>query len=162
MGDSSTNYQILAACKDDQDDWLNDLLSQGEFDISFSDDNGDTALHYATQSGSLACLELLVRVNGIQVNRKNKLGNTPLYYAVIYMDDQEVALEMVNVLLDAGANPRIPNKNKETPLSVVNNTTNEDMNDLLSAVLVDNDLEENQVDDDDDDDDIAVGENMEY
>jgi ankyrin repeat protein len=54
----------------------------------------------------LACLELLVRVNGIQIDQKNKLGNTPLYYAVIYLDDQDVALEMVNVLLDSGANPR--------------------------------------------------------
>jgi ankyrin repeat protein len=32
---------------DDQDDWLNDLLGQGDFDISFTDDNGNTALHYA-------------------------------------------------------------------------------------------------------------------
>jgi hypothetical protein len=52
---------------------------------------------------------------------------------------------------------RIQNKNKQTPLTAVHNTPNEeDMKDLLSAVLVDNDLEDNQIDDDND-----IGEDME-
>jgi ankyrin repeat protein len=57
-------------------------------------------------NGSLACLELLVRVAGIEINRKNTRGRTPLHYAVTFQDDTDVALEMVNVLLDAGANPK--------------------------------------------------------
>lgn len=57
-------------------------------------------------NGALACLELLVRVAGIEINLKNTRGKTPLHYAVTFQDDIGVALEMVNVLLDAGANPK--------------------------------------------------------
>lgn len=57
--------------------------------------------------GSLSCLELLLRVPGINLNLKNiKEGNTPLHLAVQYNEDPEVALSMVDALLDAGADPR--------------------------------------------------------
>ncbi|KAI8083094.1 ankyrin repeat-containing domain protein [Halteromyces radiatus] len=151
---ASNNQLILAACRNDQDEWLNDLLAQGDFDISFTDDNGNTSLHYATKYGALACLELLVRVAGIHMNSKNAIGDTPLHNAVQYKDDPEIALEMVNILLDAGANPRIENKNKDSPLSLVKDINNEDMNDLLTSVLVEGDEEEEQEDDDDDEDDM--------
>ncbi|CAO3633162.1 unnamed protein product [Cunninghamella blakesleeana] len=90
---------------------------------------------FIIENGSLNCLELLVRVAGIQINAKNKLGDTPLHYAVQYSDDLELALEMVNVLLDSGANPRLKNGNNETPLSLVDES-NDDMKDLISTVLV--------------------------
>ncbi|KAI8329323.1 ankyrin repeat-containing domain protein [Chlamydoabsidia padenii] len=139
------NNQVLAACKDDQDDWLSDLMAHNDFDISFADDNGNTALHYAAQHGSLACLELLIEVSGVEIDRKNKGGTTPLHYAVTLQDDIGVALEMVNVLLDAGANPRIQNANKQSALSLANTIPNEeDMKELLTSVLI-------EYDDDDDD-----------
>ncbi|CAO3631650.1 unnamed protein product [Cunninghamella echinulata] len=109
--------------------------TKGDFDITYTDDNGDTALHYCTKNGALNCLELLVRVGGIQINIKNNLGNTPLHYAVQYADDVDLALEMVSVLLDNGADPRLKNKDHVTSLALVDET-NEDMKDLLSTVLV--------------------------
>lgn len=59
------------------------------------------------QFGSLNCLELLLKVPGININlQNNKEGNTPLHLAVQYTEDPEVALSMVDALLDAGADPR--------------------------------------------------------
>lgn len=57
--------------------------------------------------GSLTCMELLLKVPNINVNLKNKKeGNTPLHLAVQYEEDPEVALNMVDILIDAGADPR--------------------------------------------------------
>jgi uncharacterized protein len=45
---SLLDEQLLAACKSDQDDIVEDVLSQkGTFDINFADGVGNTALHYA-------------------------------------------------------------------------------------------------------------------
>ncbi|ORX58209.1 ankyrin [Hesseltinella vesiculosa] len=138
------DQKILAACEDDQDEWLNDLLSQGAFDVCYTDDNGNSALHYIAKNGSLACLEMLIRVPGIPIQGKNHLGNTPLHYAVQYAEDHDTALEMVNILLDAGANPRIVNRRGESPQTLVEDTNDEDMKGLLDAVLV-GDLSEEEV-----------------
>ncbi|KAI9308080.1 ankyrin repeat-containing domain protein [Cunninghamella echinulata] len=132
---ATDNQLIIAACTNDQEDWLDRLLAKGDFDINYTDDNGNTALHYCTKNGALNCLELLVLVGGIQINIKNNLGNTPLHYAVQYADDTHLALEMVSILLDNGADPRLKNKDHVTPLALVDET-NEDMKDLLSTVLV--------------------------
>lgn len=62
---------------------------------------------HSARFGSLTCMELLVHVPGINVNLRNKNeGNTPLHLAVLYDEDPEVAVGMVDVLLDAGADPR--------------------------------------------------------
>lgn len=50
---------------------------------------------------------MLIEVPGININKQNKKeGNTPLHLAVLYEEDFEVALSMVNLLLDSGADPR--------------------------------------------------------
>lgn len=55
----------------------------------------------------MTCLEVLVEVPEININKQNKKeGNTPLHLAVLYEEDFEVALSMVNILLDCGADPR--------------------------------------------------------
>ncbi len=55
----------------------------------------------------MTCLEILVDVPGINVNKQNiKEGNTPLHLAVQYEEDPEVALSIVNILLDVEADPR--------------------------------------------------------
>lgn len=52
-------------------------------------------------------MELLVKVPGVNVNLRNKNeGNTALHLAVLYDEDPEVRVGMVDVLLDAEADPR--------------------------------------------------------
>lgn len=61
---------------------------------------------YSARFGSLTCLEILVDIPGINVNLRNKQGDTPLHLAVRYEEDPEVAVSMVDILLDSGADPR--------------------------------------------------------
>jgi uncharacterized protein len=63
-------------------------------------------LHRA-KHGSLDCLELLVGHEGIDLDIKNTLeGDTPLHKAVEFSDDPDVAIAMVELLLEAEADPR--------------------------------------------------------
>jgi ankyrin repeat protein len=63
-------------------------------------------LHRA-KHGSLDCLELLVGHDGIDLDAKNTLeGDTPLHKAVEFTDDPDVAIAMVEILLEAEADPR--------------------------------------------------------
>jgi histidinol phosphatase-like enzyme len=38
---------MLAACRNDQDEMLEDIFKEGDFDINHQDGVGDSALHYA-------------------------------------------------------------------------------------------------------------------
>ncbi|KAI9013855.1 hypothetical protein CLU79DRAFT_708533, partial [Phycomyces nitens] len=99
---------IIAACRDDQDDILIDLLKQKDHDINFADGAGNTA-NLAT-------------------------GDTPLHLAVQYTDEPDIALAMVDVLVQGGADPRLKNKNNQTPIMLVD-PKNEDMLDLLGQAI---------------------------
>lgn len=38
---------MLAACRNDQDEMLEEVLKEGDFDINYTDGIGDTPCHYA-------------------------------------------------------------------------------------------------------------------
>ncbi|ORX66270.1 hypothetical protein DL89DRAFT_295525 [Linderina pennispora] len=108
---ASNNEQLLAACKLDQSDMVEDLLKDlGSVDVNCADGVGNTPLHYANsaQTGSVDCVELLVAVPGIDANKKNRIENdTPLHKA---------SLEITRLLISAGADPRIVNRLKQRPM----------------------------------------------
>ena len=57
--------------------------------------------------GSLECMEILVNLEGINLNVRNRIEkDTPLHKAVHYHDEKNIALAMVDLLLEAGADPR--------------------------------------------------------
>lgn len=62
----------------------------------------------SAKAGSIGCLELLVNLDDIDLNVKNRLeGDTPLHKAVQYQDeDLPMAIAMVEILLEGGADPR--------------------------------------------------------
>ena len=70
----------------------------------------------------LPCVETmkLILHAGCDVNAVNTEGNTPLHLAVTFKpaDPEEVVIlsEMLLLLLDIGANPKLVNKNGQTPL----------------------------------------------
>lgn len=52
-------------------------------------------------------MEILVNLDDINVNIQNKMQKeTPLHKAVQYRDDPDLALSMVDLLLEAGADPK--------------------------------------------------------
>ncbi|KAL1921924.1 uncharacterized protein VTP21DRAFT_10566 [Calcarisporiella thermophila] len=155
--DGATNNELLlSACRNDQEDMLEDIFQQpGSYDINFQDGAGNTALHYACQFGSQACVEILLDQENINLNIQNRLeGDTPLHKAVAFTDDPDVAYEIVQMLIDAGADLNILNRNRQ---SAENVAEDEEVRKLIRkakmASLVDSrDLVAEDDDDDDSDD----------
>ena len=60
---------------------------------------GNSAMHLAVKSNGLQCVQLLSRDERVDINIKNKDGETPVMLAM-----KEGKTEMVKILLD---NPRV-------------------------------------------------------
>ncbi|CAG8547841.1 6185_t:CDS:2 [Ambispora leptoticha] len=117
---ASNNELLLMAAKQDSEDILEDIFSQpGTYEINYVDSIGNTALHYAAQFGSLSAVELLLKQPNIKLDIANKLeGDTPLHKAVQY-EDANVSLQIVRLLIEAGADPLKRNKNRQKPENLV-------------------------------------------
>ncbi|ORX54073.1 ankyrin repeat protein [Hesseltinella vesiculosa] len=136
---ASNNELLMAACRNDQEDVVEEILEGGNFDVGYTDGAGNTAAHLAAKSGALGCLEHLVNLDDIDLNIKNRMeGYTPLHFAVEYQkEDVEMAIAMVDILLQGGSDPKIENRNKLTAAMMVQ-PQNKELKTLLSkAVRVD-------------------------
>ncbi|KAI7901353.1 ankyrin [Cokeromyces recurvatus] len=153
---ASSNELMLALCRNDQEEDLEKLLDEGQCDISFRDGAGNTAAHYAAKSGSIGCLEVLVNYDDIDLDMKNLLeGETPLHIAVQYAnEDHEMAAAMVELLLAAGANPQIENRNKLTPIMLVN-PKYQDIKAKLEEASVSYNMDDSDIANDDEFDDAG-------
>ncbi|KAI8339211.1 ankyrin [Chlamydoabsidia padenii] len=149
---ASPNELMLAACRNDSESTLEEIFEAGEYDIGFTDGAGNTAAHIAAKFGSLNCLELLVNLDDIDLDAKNRMdGNTPLHYAVEYQTkDPEYALAMVDLLIQGGADTKIENRRKETPAMLVL-PRNKDISDLLNGSSANYQMDDADIANDDDD-----------
>ena len=85
---------------------LESLLKQG-IEISSLDTSLNTALHLATKHAQLAVMHFLI-THGADVNLKNNLDSTPLHLT-------EKNIESIKILLEAGADPNIKDKDYDYP-----------------------------------------------
>ena len=85
------------------------LYDSSNDNYSSSKDNNDSPLHDAALEGNLDTVKKLI-ANGLDLNAKNKFGNTPLHYASIAGH-----LKIVKYLLSNGAN-NIKSNSGKTPL----------------------------------------------
>ncbi|OCH95701.1 ankyrin [Obba rivulosa] len=116
---ASNNERLLAAARADDEDMLLEVFEQGDFDINFQDGLGNTALHYAASHGSLTALEHILSQDNCDVDPINRIEKaTPLHLAV-KLADPEVRKQVVESLLDAGAETTIKDKYGETPMDIV-------------------------------------------
>lgn len=96
------------------------LLEAGA-DVHASDKNGVTALHHAVRFRNTVAVQTLIE-NGANVNQVcRRSGSTPLHRAVTSTGapstagKQAEARQIVELLLAAGADPSIRNKQGKTP-----------------------------------------------
>ncbi len=86
--------------------------------VKESDNAGNTPLHHAAGFGTIATIKFLID-NGADVNAKNRLGSTPLHWAVS-------DLEKVKLLLDRGAAIDAKSDDGKTPLYLAASQRNSD------------------------------------
>lgn len=98
------------------------LIEKGA-DIMAADDLGITPLHTAVimYGGQLPAAKYLLE-HGALVNSEDAKGFTPLHHAVITKNDRETAVEMVELLLQKGADPNRKNKEGKTALQLAQGT----------------------------------------
>src|SRR2546426_3378325 len=98
-------------------------------DIHATDKNGVTALHHAVRFRSPAAVKTLIE-RGANVNQAcRRNGSTPLHRAVTQTGApgtagrQGAAIEIIRLLLAAGADPSITNKSGKKPADYVTDAT---------------------------------------
>ncbi|HEX5153282.1 MAG TPA: ankyrin repeat domain-containing protein [Parafilimonas sp.] len=90
------------------------LGNGARFDV-FNRYNG-TALIPACERGHVETVKLLANTKGFPIDHVNKLGWTALMEAVILGNGSKKYQEVVKILMDAGCNVNIPDKDGVTPL----------------------------------------------
>lgn len=103
---------ITAAKKGDAGE-AQQLIDRG-WDVNYQDDQGNTALHYASSWNRPQIVACLIK-NGPKVETKNLQGKTALHYACL-----QARLDIVKILVKNGmANVNIKDKDGWTPLQMV-------------------------------------------
>ncbi|KAL2082021.1 hypothetical protein ACEWY4_021839 [Coilia grayii] len=87
------------------------MVRQPDINLLIANEYGWIAIHEAAYYGQLECLKALLGVQPGMINKRTKKDQTALLLAV----SREYP-RCVECLLERGADPDIPNKDKETPL----------------------------------------------
>ena len=105
---------VRRACERDLDECLRLALDCDYFDVNYSDPTQlVTAVHICAQNNSATCLQLLIDRNAMLDKQEKYNGNTPLHFAAQCNDYPR---ETITLLLENGANARVQNKKRKTPL----------------------------------------------
>ncbi|XP_067097883.1 LOW QUALITY PROTEIN: ankyrin repeat and SOCS box protein 2-like, partial [Osmerus mordax] len=104
---------LLAAVLNGDATALKAILQTPKRCLTTPDNEDWTILHEAAYSGHAECLNILLAdTREVKINYRTLRGETPLLLAVA-----RNKVDRVQCLLEKGANPNSPNKEKETPLA---------------------------------------------
>jgi hypothetical protein len=92
------------------------MLDTGKVDYPIRNRYGGNALIPACERGHVETVRLLLERSRIDVDHVNDLGWTALLEAVILSDGGPAHIEIVRILLAAGADPNIADKDGASPL----------------------------------------------
>lgn len=105
--DSSGMNALMYACQYHHESIVKLLLQQPGISVNTQTKKGDTALILAAFLGYSDIVKMLLTVSGININAQNKDGITALMNALSHK-------EVLKLLLDAGADPNLKNKDGDT------------------------------------------------
>jgi len=111
--DTESNSPFLLAASTGQADVVRLAMAHGA-DLASTDRYDGTALIAASQHGNTEVVKLLLK-GGIAVDHVNQLGWTALLEAVILGDGSAPYEEIVQLLLDAGADANLADREGVTP-----------------------------------------------
>jgi len=113
--DNIRDTPFLYAGAEGRDEILKLILASGRVKLDDTNRYGGNALIPAAHHGHPETVRLLLEA-GVDANHVNALGWTALLEAVILGNGGPVYQEIVGLLLDGGADPRIADKDGVTPL----------------------------------------------
>ena len=115
MKDNTLQSAFLIATSDGFTELLIKTLEAGA-DVNSTDSYNGTGLIRAADRGHVAVIRELLKTN-IRVNHVNRLGWTALLEAIILGDGKERHTEVVRMLVAAGADVNLPDKEGVSPLA---------------------------------------------
>ena len=130
-GRSELHYICIDVEKSKRNKIALDLIKKG-FDVNLKDKNGQTPLHSAAQEKDKDICEILINA-GAKINEKDKWGNTPLSVAITQGLDEKG--EIINLLLNKGADPLIKNNYGSSALDVAKQISNYDFKKFFKKYL---------------------------
>jgi ankyrin repeat protein len=92
-------------------------------DLDAGDRQGFTPLHLAAQQGAVEAARILLD-HGAEVDRVNVFGNSALFIAVFNSPGRG---DMIALLRERGADPRLANKSGQTPVGLARLIANYDV-----------------------------------
>lgn len=112
--------------------------------------SNNSPLHIATLLGNWEFIDMVLDIEGVEIDPLNRDGDTPLHLAVKYAaSEPEYGYFIIDNLLDAGLDAKIVDRSGLKPVNYVVN--NEKLRTLLQSAEYAAAVEEVEVDDDDDD-----------
>ena len=108
---SRARTALHVACFDGKEELAQLLLERGA-DPALVDEDGETAVNGACFHGRVGVVGCLLRHGGSPIDLPDRLGYTPLHSAAL-----EGYLEVVNLVIQAGADPTISQRDGTTPLT---------------------------------------------
>jgi hypothetical protein len=94
-------------------EFFNELLKTPGIDVNKQDNTGQTPLTMAAYFDKTAYVKILLTAKLIDVNGKNKFGKTPIYLA-----SENGNADILKLLIEAGGDVNMANKNGTTPLGI--------------------------------------------
>ena len=118
-GEESSFTPLMYACVKGDLENTKKILEEKKGTVWDVNVYGDSALSYACLGKSIELVKFLISADA-DVNHVNSLGDTPLHMAVAN-GTKEVALQIVKVLIGAGADPTIRNHKGKTARDMCKN-----------------------------------------
>ncbi|KJE95481.1 hypothetical protein CAOG_05930 [Capsaspora owczarzaki ATCC 30864] len=144
--------RLQFAAKSNNEQVYNEVIAEAGASLDFNaqDGIGNTALHYAAQCGSLDIAQLLVDHAGIKLDVQNRQWQTPLFVAASHGE-----AEIVQLLIEAGANPSLADKQRSSPASVAKS---KEIKDMINSAVVARSLAADDLDQGDSEEEDEEGE----
>ena len=125
---TSPEIRLRYAAVSNDVDTLKEVIN-GDCDIDGADEQGQTALHFASDRGSIDCIKLLVE-KGANINAKDSDGIGILQTAL----SAELDVDFVRLLLEAGANPDAQDIDGDSPRMWVEESGDKALMELFDSI----------------------------
>jgi ankyrin repeat protein len=129
MKDNMLQSAYLISTSDGYTELLKKTLKAGA-DVHSTDSYNGTGLIRAADRGHVEIIQELLKTN-IRVNHVNNLGWTALLEAILLGDGGKQHTEVVRLLVAAGADIHLPDKDGVTPLSHAKNKNHDNIVEIL-------------------------------